>query len=478
MVGVVLAIGALYLGREVLIPFALALLLTFVLTPPVTWLAKLKLGRVASVLIVLALAFSIAGGVLWTGITQLSDIVSKLPQYQENIRRKIEAMRNPAGSGFTKAAASINQISSELSRNSVAGQDPNKPSSTTNAGKRSRNGPETRSPLMVEVVKHQPGIFDSLGIIGPSFAHFIAVAGAVVVLTLFMLMQRGDVRNRLIQLFGQGHLNVMTTALDDAAFRVSRYLLTQSIINGSFGLLLGLGLYWIGVPNAPFWGVLGAILRFIPYIGTLIAGICPLLLAVAVFDGWIRPMLTLGLFATIEIAMSAAVEPWLYGAHTGISSLAILVSAAFWTLLWGPIGLVLSTPLTVCLLVLGRHAAPLKSLAVLLGDQPVLPPEACYYQRLLAMDQDDAEEVAETYLKDKTLMQLYDSVLIPALSLAERDRHDNALDEEREKFIYQNLIEELNERYSSGAELANSSDPRLSILCVPARDEAVYIDEW
>jgi len=247
-------------------------------------------------------------GVLWTGITQLSDIVSKLPQYQENIRRKIEAMRNPAGSGFAKAVASINQISSELSRNSVAGQDPNKPSSTTNAGKRSRNGPETRSPLMVEVVKHQPGIFDSLGIIGPSFAHFIAVAGAVVVLTLFMLMQRGDVRNRLIQLFGQGHLNVMTTALDDAAFRVSRYLLTQSIINGSFGLLLGLGLYWIGVPNAPFWGVLGAILRFIPYIGTLIAGICPLLLAVAVFDGWIRPMLTLGLFATIEIAMSAAVE--------------------------------------------------------------------------------------------------------------------------------------------------------------------------
>ena len=175
--------------------------------------------------------------------------------------------------------------------------------------------------------------------------------------------------------------------------------------------------------------------------------------------------------------MSAAIEPWLYGAHTGISSLAILVSAAFWTLLWGPIGLVLSTPLTVCLLVLGRYVEPLKFLPVLLGDEPVLPPEARYYQRLLAMDQDDAEEIAETYLKDKTLMQLYDSMLIPALSLAERDRHDKALDEEREKFIYQStrdLIEELNERSltSPTAEPASSAESQLSILCVPARDEA------
>jgi AI-2E family transporter len=269
----------------------------------------------------------------------------------------------------------------------------------------------------------------------------------------------------------------MTAALDDAAARVSRYLLTQSIINGSFGLLLGLGLYWIGVPNAPFWGVLGAILRFVPYVGTLIAGLCPLLLALAVFDGWLRPILTAGLFGTIELSMSAAIEPWLYGAHTGISSLAILVSAPFWTLLWGPIGLVLSTPLTVCLLVLGRYVEPLKFLPVLLGDEPVLPPEARYYQRLLAMDQDDAEEIAETYLKDKTLMQLYDSMLIPALSLAERDRHDKALDEEREKFIYQStrdLIEELNERSltSPTAEPASSAESQLSILCVPARDEA------
>ena len=226
----------------------------------------------------------------------------------------------------------------------------------------------------------------------------------MLIFALFMLMQRGDTRNGFFQLIGTGHLNVMTAALDDAARGVSRYMLTQAIINGTFGLLLGLGLYWIGVPNAPFWGVLGAILRFIPYVGTLTAGICPMLLALAVFDGWTKPLLTLGLFAGIELTMSAAIEPWLYGAHTGLSSLAILVSAAFWTLLWGPIGLVLSTPLTVCLLVLGRYAPPLKFLGVLLGDKVLLPPEACFYQRLLAMDEDEAREIAEGYLKEKRLV--------------------------------------------------------------------------
>jgi hypothetical protein len=270
----------------------------------------------------------------------------------------------------------------------------------------------------------------------------------------------------------------VTTALDDAAERVSRYLLTQSLVNGTFGTLLGLGLYWIGVPYAPFWGVFGALLRFVPYVGTLVAGACPLLLALAVFEGWTKPLLTLGTFATIEGITSSLVEPWLYSTRTGISSLAILVSAAFWTLLWGPIGLVLSTPLTVCLTVLGRRVPQLEFLYVLLGDEPVLPPEARYYERLLAMDEDQATEIIDESLKEKSLAEIYDSVLIPALSLAERDRHQDRLDEEREKFIHQStreLIQELGERAESSSLIAEPvprSVSPLSIRCLPARDRA------
>lgn len=286
------------------------------------------------------------------------------------------------------------------------------------------------------------------------------------------------IRGLCARLLGQGHLLAVTTALDDAAERVSRYLLTQSLVNGGFGTLLGLGLYWIGVPYAPFWGVCGALLRFIPYVGTITAGACPLLLALAVFEGWTKPLLTLGTFAAIEGITSSIVEPWLYSTRTGISSLAILVSAAFWTLLWGLIGLVLSTPLTVCLAVLGRHVPQLEFFYVLLGDEPVLLPEARYYQRLLTMDEDEATQIIDENLKEKSLGEVYDSVLIPALSLAERDRHRNRLDEERERFIYQStkeLIEDLGERYESPANLPepiSRSAPALSTCRLPARDEA------
>ncbi len=467
LVTIAFVIAALFFGKEVLVPLALALLISFLLTPPVTWLEKIKLGRVPSVLLVLIMAFSLAGGLIWMGTTQLADIVSQLPHYQENIRRKIEAMRNPAGTGMTKVLNSVDQISAELTES----RSTNPEVSPTERPRRKGSRIPQSSPAVV--LKRESGTEAVLGLIGASLAHALAVAAAVVIFTLFMLLQRGDLRNRLFRLFGAGHLNVMTTALDDAARRVSRYLLTQCLINGTFGLLLGLGLHWIGVPNAPFWGVLGAILRFIPYVGTFIAGLCPLVLALAVFEGWARPMLTLGVFAAIEGTMSAGVEPWLYGAHTGISSLAILVSAAFWTLLWGPVGLVLSTPLTVCLLVLGRYVPPLQFLHVLLGDQEALPPEACYYQRLLALDEEEAQEVAETYLKEKTLGELYDLVLVPALSLAEQDRHQNALDDERERFIYQttkDLLEQLGEQ--SEAEVATSPDSPLTVYCVPARDEA------
>lgn len=470
----VVVIAGLHFGAEVVIPFALAVLLSFLLSYPVSWLERLKLGRIFSVVIVLLVAFSAGGAMIWVGTQQLADIVSRLPEYQENIQRKLEAIRNPAGSELAKVAEAVREVTTELSPGTAATAKANRTPVVT----RKRGAPPPpQQPVPVQIVKEQPSMLDSLGLIGSSLARVLATAAAVLILTLFMLLKRNDLRNRLFRLFGRGRINLMTTALDDAASRVSRYLLTQSAVNGTYGLLLGLGLWGIGVPYAAFWGVSAAFLRFIPYVGTLIAGGCPVLLSLAVFDGWTKPLLALGVFAAVELTVSAFIEPWIYATRTGISSLAILLSAAFWTMLWGPIGLVLSTPLTVLLLVIGRHVANLEFLYILLGDEPVLAPEAHYYQRLLAMDEDEARDVAEEYLEHHTLPQLYDSVLIPALSLAEHDRHDDQLDEERQRFILQStrdLIEELGERVfpeSEGEPVVENSS-RSSILCVPARDDA------
>jgi predicted PurR-regulated permease PerM len=259
----------------------------------------------------------------------------------------------------------------------------------------------------------------------------------VIVFTLFMLMKREDLRNRIIRLAGQRRLNLMTQALDDAATRLSRYLLLQFLVNACYGLLFGIGLYFIGVPHALLWGVVGALLRFVPYVGTLIGAAFPIVMALAVFPTWTQASLAFSLFVVLELVISNFVEPWLYGAHTGISSLAILVGAVFWTILWGPLGLILSTPLTVCLILLGRYVPQLGFVEVLLGDEPVLSPEEHFYQRLLAMDQDEARNIAQGYLQDNSLGSLYESVLIPALSLAEQDRHMDTLDEKRTNFIFQ-----------------------------------------
>jgi predicted PurR-regulated permease PerM len=455
-------IAALYFGKEILVPFALAVLLSFLLTFPVTWLERWKLGKTPSVIIVLLIAFALGSGLIWLGASELSGIVERLPEYQTNIATKLQRLRNPAGPGLSRALNSLENLKAGLKESRPAG------SGTS----------QQPAPVPVEIVSSNSGFLASLGVLSPSLIHDAAIAGAVLVLTLFMLINRGQLRNRLFRLMGQGHLVVMTTALDDAATRVSRYLLTQSLVNSTFGCLLGLGLFGIGVPYAPFWGVLGACLRFIPYVGTLIAGACPFILSLAVFSGWQRPLLVVGLFAGIEGMTSSIVEPWLYATRTGISSLAILLSAAFWTLVWGPIGLVLSTPLTVCLAVLGRHLPPLEFLHVLLGDEPVLAPAIQYYERLLALDEDEASDLAETYLKEKTLVDVYDSMLIPALYAAEQDRHGERLDQERAAFVFQStreIIDDLGERNKADSDRspeAAGAARKMSFICVPARDEA------
>jgi predicted PurR-regulated permease PerM/CheY-like chemotaxis protein len=468
-------IAALHYGQDLVVPLALAVLISFLLNYPVTWVQKLKIGHAASVVLVMVVAFSIAGTMIWIAGSELTQIVIRLPEYQQNIRAKLDRIEHAGGAGgssaIAKAAQSISELGQEFSQsNQVIEQQ-------KAAAKKVTQGPGTQpvQPVPVRVVKQPAGLLGTLGTVGAPIGRFVGTLLAVIILTLFILLNRSGLRNRLFRLGGKGRITIMTTAMDDAAQRVSRYLLTQGLVNTTYGVLLGTGLYFIGLPYAVFFGCIAIFLRFIPYLGTFVAGISPFIVSLAVFDGWKRPLLTLGLFIAVEGIISSFVEPWLYATKTGISSLAILISATFWTLLWGPIGLVISTPLTVLLLVLGRHIPQMEFLYVLLGDEPVLTPEAHYYQRLLAFDEDEARDVADKFLKENPVQQLYDMVVIPALGLAEQDRHQDQLDEERQKYILQStrdLIEELWEQNHRENHAADDVPANNAILCIPARDEA------
>jgi len=290
-------------------------------------------------------------------------------------------------------------------------------------------------------------------------------------------LKREDLRNRLLRLAGLSQLNLMTQAIDDASGRVSRYLLMQFLVNAGFGTVFGLGLYFIGVPNPALWGVVAGILRIVPYVGTLVAATLPIALSLAAFDGWLRPLLVFLLVAGLELIVANAIEPWLYGTHVGISSLALLVSSVFWAVLWGPAGLILSTPLTVCLVVLGRYVPQLSFLHILLGDESALAAEAQIYQRLLAMDQLEAQAILAHVLPGKPLVELYDSVLIPALSMAEQDRHKGAMDAAREEFLFLSINEMVVEfseyRRPDGTTVVEAAENlNHRVLCLPAYDRA------
>ena len=270
-------------------------------------------------------------------------------------------------------------------------------------------------------------------------------AGIVIILVVFFLIRREDLRDRFIRLVGTGHVTVTTQMLQDAATRVSRFLSMLFVINATFGIAVGIGLYLIGVPNAILWGILAATLRFVPYIGQGIAAVPPICMAMAISTGWLAPVLTLGLFVVLGLFYGSVLEPWLYGKGTGVSAVAVLVAAVFWTWLWGIVGLLLATPLTVCLLVIGKHIPQLSFLDILLGNEPVFEPKRRVYQRLLAGDQEEATELVDDDLGNKPLVEVYDTLLIPALALAETDWHRGELDEDRHKLILQSLKEMIHE---------------------------------
>ena len=473
LLALVVSIAALYFAKEIFVPLALAVLFAFLLTPLVIGLERLRLGRILSVMLVLIVSFSLVGGVGWVVANQLIEVINELPNYTSNIREKMESLHGPHGGSLAKATDSVQQLTKELSTSPANQPPPPVPmrSARTQTRKSASSVPPSERPLQVEIVEPPPGALQALrNVLGPLLAP-LSTAGVVIVFSIVMLVKREDLRNRLLRLLGQRQLNVATQAFDDATQRVSRYLRMQFVVNAAYGSLLTVGLYFIGIPTALLWGVLAGILRFVPYIGPIIGGSLPVFLALAFFPGWVQPLLCLGLFVVIEVTVAYIIEPWLYGAHTGISSLAILVAATFWTALWGPVGLVLSTPLTVCLVVLGRYVPQLEFLYVILGDEPVLSPEVQLYQRLLAMDQREAHTVIELFLKDRSLVELYDAVIIPALSMAEEERHRGVLDEARENFLIQSINEFI-------AELADQSkDPAapsqdIRVVCIPASDRA------
>ncbi|MEO8658996.1 MAG: AI-2E family transporter [Bryobacteraceae bacterium] len=455
-------IAALYFARDILIPLAFALILTFVLSPVVALLQRTHIGRGPSVGLTMLATILATGWVSWVIVIQLVDVAQEIPQYRQNILAKMEVLRIPTKGPFGLAAASLREIAAQLSS-------PVDPGPVVQ-GRRPRSAPGAPpSPAPVVIVQPKATSLDYVRDVAEPLLHPLLATGLVLIFTVFMLIRRLDLIHRLFSLVGLGHINVMTQALDDAALRVSRYLLMQVLVNAGFGVLFGLGLYFIGVPNAILWGVLAGLLRIVPYVGTLVAASLPMALSLASSNGWLPPLLVAALFLGLELSIGNFVEPLLYGAHTGISSLALMVAAVFWSVLWGPAGLILSTPLTVCAVVLGRYIPELSFLHIMLGDEVVLGEEVQIYQRLLAMDQSEAHAIVERFLKDKTLVQLYDSVIIPALSLAEEDRHKGQIDTAREEFLYSSINEMISE-FSENQAVAAPVD--LRVLCVPANDRA------
>ena len=427
---VVIIIAALYFGREVFVPLALAMLLSFALAPPVRWLRVLHFPRLPAVLSVVTLAFLVILAFGWVVMWQVADLAQQLPAYQRNIEAKIDDFREgpPGGKLFGRAAEMVRDLGRKIEQE--AEQQEAEAQAEENAAAAAAGVPQAADPIPVEIHEPEPTAMEVLqSIVGPLIAP-LATAGIVIVFVIFMLLKREDLRDRLIRLAGPRDLPRTTQALDDAARRVGHYLLMQLMVNTTYGIPIGVGLWLIGVPNPILWGMIAIVLRFVPYIGPIIAAFFPLALAVAVDPGWETLLWAGALFIIIELISNNAVEPWLYGSSTGLSPVAIIAAAIFWTWLWGPIGLLLSTPLTVCLVVLGRHVPQLAFLDILFGNEPVLTPAESLYQRLLVGDHDEATERAEEFLRERSLEDFYDEVGIAALALAEHDRLRGALDDE------------------------------------------------
>src|SRR3984957_17826580 len=459
----------LYFARELLIPLAFALTLAFLLGPAVERLERIRLPRLPAIALVGAVACVLLCGVGYVVARPLLHVAQTLPVYRVALQKKIASVHSPTERSIEKAFDTVSDIAADL----AAGAAPATPILWPNA--------PNQPPQPVRIVDPDRSQIKDAGQMALTILRPVGTIGIVIVFTIYMLLKREELRNRLLLLAGMGHISLMTQALQDAATRISQYLVMQLAVNAAYGFCFGAGLFFIGVPDATLWGVLAALLRIIPYVGTATSLILPLIVSFAISETWWPPLLVLGLFLVLELSVTNFIEPWLYGSRTGISSLALLAMAIFWALLWGWPGLVLSTPLTVCMVVLGRYVPQMSFLHTLLGTDAELSADAHFYERLLAMDQQEAHAVANRFLEGKPLVELYDSVLIPALALVERDRHRGVLDDVRCNFFFLSigeLVAELADYHEKETGDSALLVPRFSmqedfaVVCISGTDKA------
>ena len=431
--GAVLVIVVLYWAEAVFVPIALAALLSFILSPPVNWLER-WVGRVPAVLLVVTLVFAVLGLAGWGLTRQMTRLVEDLPRYRANIVAKIDDVRG-AGKGGTveKLQETIDDIKTELEQ------------ADTTKGK---------SPQQVVLVPEVSSFIPGFTWLGPLMGP-LGTAGLVLALVIFMLLERRDLRDRMIGLAGYGRLTATTKAFDEAGTRVSRQLLMQSLVNAVYGIIAGVGLYFLGVPYAFLWGALGAAFRYVPYLGPVIGAGAPIVVSLAALPGWTDALWVMAFFLLLELFTNMVLETALYAGAAGVSQVALLVSIAFWTWLWGPLGLLMATPLTVCLVVLGKHVPGLSIIGTLMADTTALAPEYTYYQRLLARDPGEAAELIDRYVKTEPTGSVYDALLLPALNYAERDRLERRLSEDEEAAV----IEATRELLTDAAQSIRDAQP-------------------
>ncbi len=460
----------LYFARDLLIPLTFALTLSFLLAPAVARLERRRVPRILAVALIGIVAFLSIFSVGYVVSSQLLNVARTLPAYRLNIQRKMATVHSPAEQSLEKAFTAVEDISGDIATTTTA------PTTTL------QQTPTQIQP--VRVIDPDRSQLQTTAELLMRFLRPIGTVGVVIVFTIYLLMKREDLRHRILLLAGMGRINLMTQALQEAAPRISQYLLFQLAVNAAYGILFGGGLYLIGVPDATLWGALAGILRIVPYVGTATSLALPLIVSLAISTTWLPPILILGLFLALELTATNFVEPWLYSTRTGISSLALLAMAIFWALLWGWPGLILSTPLTVCIVVIGRHVPQLSFLHTLLGTDAELSAEALFYERLLAMDQHEARAVANRFLEGKPLVELYDSVLIPALALVEQDRHQGNLDDKRSDFFFLTIgeiVAELTDYHQKQpADISPATPKRVprqiendfAVVCISVSDQA------
>jgi predicted PurR-regulated permease PerM/methylmalonyl-CoA mutase cobalamin-binding subunit len=473
---IAVVVASLYLAKAILVPFALAVLLSFMLSPICDWMERWRIGRIPAVLMTAFVGFSLLGIVTWIVVFQLTSLSPKIPEYQHNIELKFGTVNQYAVSLLNKLTKTTEGMGQSLAVSALA----DAPRGTIEL------------PFSVRVLTSPASPLQVFGGMYGTLLEVLGSTGIVIVLVIFFLVRREDLRDRFIHLIGKSQVTLTTQTIEDAAARVSRYLSTLLFINLAFGISVGIGLYLIGVPNVVLWGILAMALRFVPYIGSWIAAAMPIGLSMAISTGWLAPLLTIGLFVALELFNNNLLEPWIYGKNTGVSAVAVLVAAFFWMWLWGPIGLLLATPLTVCILVVGKQVPELSFLDILLGSEPVFEPHESIYQRLLAGDQEEAAELFEAHLLKMPLVDVYDTVLIPALALAETHWQLGELHDGKHKFMMQclrdmiqyhgesipntllksDIEKNLPAESKAGRDYATTNGRGLSVLCLPARTEA------